>query len=49
MACQGGCLNGPLGLKHNLTVLANIDKFGERSTSRDPNASVQAFEESVKK
>jgi iron only hydrogenase large subunit-like protein len=48
MACQGGCLNGPLGLRHNTTVLANIDKFGERSHNKDPNQSVDNYKNSLK-
>ncbi|GHU33548.1 hypothetical protein FACS1894166_09250 [Bacilli bacterium] len=48
MACKGGCLNGPLSLKHGSQVLANVDKFGEQSISRDPNTSVHKFNHSVK-
>jgi iron only hydrogenase large subunit-like protein len=48
MVCKGGCLNGPLSLKHNSQVLVNIDKFGEKSPTNDPNISVDKFIKSVK-
>jgi iron only hydrogenase large subunit-like protein len=48
MVCKGGCLNGPLSLKHNSQVLVNIDKFGEQSSSKDPNTSVGKFNKSIK-
>ncbi|MDR0674778.1 MAG: monomeric [FeFe] hydrogenase [Mycoplasmataceae bacterium] len=49
MACRGGCLNGPLGLKHNDQMLANIDAFGERAEQNDPNISVNKFDKSWNK
>jgi iron only hydrogenase large subunit-like protein len=49
MACTGGCLNGPLGLRHNDQVLANIDAFGKRSDRSDPNSSAEKFAESMTK
>jgi iron only hydrogenase large subunit-like protein len=48
MVCRGGCLNGPLGLKHNDQILPNVDAFGERAKRDDPNASVYKFNESMK-
>jgi iron only hydrogenase large subunit-like protein len=49
MACKGGCLNGPLGLRHNDQALANVDKFGERSHNKDPNSTVAPFIKSIQK
>lgn len=49
MACKGGCLNGPLGLRHNEQTLINIDAFGERAKCDNPNVSVDRFNESMSK
>jgi iron only hydrogenase large subunit-like protein len=43
MSCMGGCLNGPLSLKHGQGVLGNIDKFGERANNKNPNISCEKF------
>jgi iron only hydrogenase large subunit-like protein len=49
MACTGGCLNGPVGLKHNDQMLTNIDAFGQRANCDDPNLSVDKFNKRMKK
>jgi iron only hydrogenase large subunit-like protein len=43
MGCMGGCLNGPLSLKHGAKSLSSIDKYGERSESKDPDSSIKKF------
>jgi iron only hydrogenase large subunit-like protein len=49
MVCTGGCLNGPLGLRHNEQMLVNVDTFGKRAKCDNPNASVDKFNQSMKK
>lgn len=43
MGCVGGCLNGPLSLKHGTKILSTIDKYGEKSNSKDPDSSAKKF------
>jgi iron only hydrogenase large subunit-like protein len=49
MVCQGGCLNGPLGLRHNSQILGDVDKFGKAAIHKDPNDSAKAFVNNFKK
>jgi iron only hydrogenase large subunit-like protein len=48
MGCMGGCLNGPLSLKHGVGILGNIDKFGERANNKNPDTSINRFLEKSK-
>lgn len=43
MICKGGCINGPLSLKRNPSMVSFIDNFSNRSKSKDPNKSASKF------
>lgn len=47
MACKGGCLNGPLNLRHNQKILADIDRFGNKAINKDPNESCNKFKKNL--
>jgi iron only hydrogenase large subunit-like protein len=44
MICKGGCINGPLSLKRNPAMVSYIDKFGNKSSTKDPNLSIDKYD-----
>ena len=43
MACEGGCLNGPLCINHGPRNMADVDKYGNEATEKTINNSVKLW------
>lgn len=48
MACEGGCLNGPLCLSHGPKNVLDVDKYGESAKEKDITNSVNIYKLSQK-
>ena len=44
MACEGGCLNGPLCLSHGDKNVLDVDKYGAQAREQDIAASLTLYE-----
>lgn len=44
MACEGGCLNGPLCLSHGDKNVLDVDKYGEQAKEKDISATLSMYE-----
>jgi [FeFe] hydrogenase (group B1/B3) len=44
MACEGGCLNGPLCLSHGDKNVLDVDKYGAQAREQDIAASMKLYE-----
>ena len=44
MACEGGCLNGPLCLSHGDKNVVDVDKYGAQAREQDIAASLKLYE-----
>ncbi|MBQ3070074.1 MAG: 4Fe-4S dicluster domain-containing protein [Tidjanibacter sp.] len=43
MACEGGCLNGPLCINHGPRNMADVDKYGNEAAEKTINNSVKLW------
>lgn len=43
MICKGGCINGPLSLKHNNEMNDFLDKFSSKNKNINPNESEKGY------
>lgn len=43
MACEGGCLNGPLCINHGPRNMADVDKYGSEATEKTIDNSVKLW------
>ena len=43
MACEGGCLNGPLCINHGPRNMADVDKYGNEATEKTIDNSVKLW------
>lgn len=48
MACDGGCLNGPLCITHGPKNITEVDRFGNEAKERTIDNSVKLYKMSVK-
>jgi len=48
MACDGGCLNGPLCLSHGQKNTIDVDKYGEEATEKTIDNAVKLYKMSQK-
>ena len=44
MACEGGCLNGPLCLSHGDKNVVDVDRYGAQAREQDIAASRTLYE-----
>lgn len=49
MACDGGCINGPLSITHGPRNVADVDKYGEAAKEKTIDNSVKIYKMSIGK
>lgn len=49
MACDGGCINGPLSITHGPRNAADVDKYGEAAKEKTIDNSVKIYKMSIGK